>query len=476
MNRKIIYFLVLIVITIVIVIPGCKKEEVPVVTTTAVSNITATSGTSGGNITTEGSSTVLTRGVCWSTGTTPSISDNITTDGAGAGNYASMISNLFGGTTYFVRAYATNGSGTGYGMAMSFKTSGQPPNPPSATIQNATNIQTTSATLNATINANYYSTDVIFEYGTTTSYGSLISATQSPVSGGTNTNVSAAITSITSGTTYHYRAKAVNSLGTTYSADLSFTTLGKVPTVLTLEPTNILSVSAQINGTINPNYLSTTVTFEYGISTNYDNVVAATQSPLTGGSNISVSVNLTSLSVGTTYHYRAKAVNSLGTTYGADMSFTAAYKIGGNENGGFVFYIDNSGLHGLVCAPFDQSTGAVWGCSGSLIVGADGTAIGTGNQNTIDIINGCPTNGIAAKICSDLVLNTYSDWYLPSKDELGLMFNNLKMNGIGGFTNHNYLTSSEITIDTMWIQDFVSGSSSGNFKFFTYYVRAIRSF
>ena len=221
-----------------------------------------------------------------------------------------------------MRAYATDGSGIGYGMA-SFKTSGQPPSAPTVTTKNATSIQTSSAQLNGTVNANYYSTVVTFEYGTTTTYGSTATATQSPVSGGTNSNVSAPITGLTAGTIYHYSIKAVNSLGTTNSNDITFTTLGQVPTSATLVASNITTVSAQLNGTVNANYLSTIVTFEYGTTTSYGSITPiAIQSPVTGSTNTNVSADITGLTAATTYHYRVQAVNSLGTTYGSDMEFT----------------------------------------------------------------------------------------------------------------------------------------------------------
>ena len=201
---------------------SCKKEEVPTLTTSAITNIAGTSATSGGTITSEGSGTIIARGVCWSTGTTPTITDNKTTDGAGAGTFTSSISGLNGATNYYVRAYATNSVGTGYGMAMSFTTLGQVP---TATTQAATNITTTEAVLNGTVNANYLSSDVTFEYGTSTSYGQIVTATQSPITGNTNTNISANITGLIVGTTYHFRVKATNSLGTINGDDLTFTTI-----------------------------------------------------------------------------------------------------------------------------------------------------------------------------------------------------------------------------------------------------------
>jgi uncharacterized protein (TIGR02145 family) len=321
MNKLIKYYLAIFVIIVVTILTGCQKEKkatIPILSTTAVSNITATTASSGGNITNDGDATVITHGVCWSTGITPSIADNKTSDGAGAGSFTSIITNLNGGTIYYVRAYATNGMGTGYGVAMSFTTLGQTPSP---SVSAASNINITSATLNGSVNANYLSTVVTFEYGTTTSYGSSVTATQSPLTGSINSNVSADITGLTTGTTYHYRVKAVNSLGTDYSDDITFTTLGQVPTVTSLPSTNINVNIATLNGSVNANYLSTVVTFEYGTSTSYGSAITATQSPLTGSTNSNVSADITGLTAGTTYHYRIKAVNSLGTAYSDDITF-----------------------------------------------------------------------------------------------------------------------------------------------------------
>jgi len=108
---------------ILIIFHSCEiGKEIPTLTTSEVTNITGTTATCGGTLISEGSSTVIARGVCWSTGTTPSIGDSKTTDGAGAGTFISNISDLTANTSYFVRAYATNEDGTGYGMAMSFST------------------------------------------------------------------------------------------------------------------------------------------------------------------------------------------------------------------------------------------------------------------------------------------------------------------------------------------------------------------
>jgi len=98
------------------------QENVPVLSTTEVTEITANTATSGGNITDDGGTTVTARGICWSTNENPTIDDNKTEDGTGAGSFTSSITDLEPNTTYYVRAYATNSVGTGYGSAMSFTT------------------------------------------------------------------------------------------------------------------------------------------------------------------------------------------------------------------------------------------------------------------------------------------------------------------------------------------------------------------
>ncbi|HNW68387.1 MAG TPA: FISUMP domain-containing protein [Bacteroidales bacterium] len=103
---------------------SCKKDEFSVLTTTTVTDITQTTAKSGGNITSDGGATVTARGVCWSTSKTPTIADNKTSNGTGAGSFTSAISGLTANTTYYVRAYATNSNGTAYGSAMSFTTQG----------------------------------------------------------------------------------------------------------------------------------------------------------------------------------------------------------------------------------------------------------------------------------------------------------------------------------------------------------------
>jgi hypothetical protein len=191
---------------------------------------------------------------------------------------------------------------------------------------------------------------------------------------------------------------------------------------------------------------------------------------------------VTPLTAGTTTIIVATVDGGLTATCTVTVN-PALVAVGYSYGGGIVAYLlvigdtgyDASVQHGLIAAPSDQSEGATWGCYGTAISGADGTAIGTGNQNTIDIMVGCSTAGIAARLCGDMELNGYSDWYLPSKDELDKLY--LNRVAIGGFVDDYYWSSSESNADDAWVQNFSNGGQDGgNFKLTSFRVRAVRAF
>lgn len=299
----------------------CKKKEVPEVDTNQITNITGTSAKGGGEIINDFGENIIKRGICWSKNSKPDVTDYNTSDGSGSGNFSSTLTNLDPATTYYVRAYAINSSGTGYGMELSFSTLGDAP---SAITKPASDTTVNSAVINGTVNANFLSTVVSFEYGLTTDYGNSAVVQESPLTGGAGLDVSAAITGLLADTTYHFRIKAVNSIGTTYGDDLTLRTLGHAPSAATANASDITLNSAVLNGTVNANYLSTTVSFEYGTTLTYGNTFAAAQNPVTGNLATNVSAGITSLTPGTLYHFRVKAVNSLGTTYGSDLTFSSS--------------------------------------------------------------------------------------------------------------------------------------------------------
>ena len=309
----------LIFIILTAFLHSCKKEEIPTISTSSLTNITSTSAVGGGNITSDGNADVTSRGVCWSLEPNPTTKDSKDEEGTGAGQFVSNITGLSVGTNYHARAYATNSAGTAYGADLSFTTLG---NAPECITQPASNISPTGVTLNGTINANHATANVTFEYGPTVEYGQTLTAVQSPVSGNSITNVSISLTGLSEGTTYHFRVKAINSIGSDEGEDMTFTTSGQVPVAITQAATNINTTQVTLNGIANANYSSTSVTFEYGTSTNYGMTFSASPGNVTGNTNTNVSAVISNLNPGTTYHFRVKATNSLGTTLGDDLTFT----------------------------------------------------------------------------------------------------------------------------------------------------------
>ena len=149
------------------------------------------------------------------------------------------------------------------------------------------------------------------------------------------------------------------------------------------------------------------------------------------------------------------------------------YEIGDTgPAGGIVFYVNDNGLHGLEAAPEDQSGNASWGCIETEIDGADNNSVGSGAQNTTDIVAGCADEGIAAKIADAYQLNDYADWFLPSKDELILLYQQQEV--VGGFSADGYWSSSEIDSSNAYARGF--GRKTLNEKWYTQRVRAIRAF
>ena len=160
------------------------------------------------------------------------------------------------------------------------------------------------------------------------------------------------------------------------------------------------------------------------------------------------------------------------------ITSNSSLSIGDTYQGGVIFYIDGTGQHGLVAAIHDLPAQHVWGCYLTMISGADGKAIGTGNQNTLDIVAECSETPIAAEEALAYVSGGYSDWYLPSKGELLEMYNTFgngaQYGNMDGFV-YLYWSSSEYTANSAWYVNFDSGYTGVTEKFpTTGRVRVIR--
>jgi hypothetical protein len=194
---------------------------------------------------------------------------------------------------------------------------------------------------------------------------------------------------------------------------------------------------------------------------------ATTPSITVNASDVITVVGTTDVGCSATSHAITVTVNALtvGATYGGG-------KIGYILQVGDPGYIAGE-MHGLIAAPSDQSTGIQWGCI-STTVGGTSNSLGTGAANTVIVSSACGA-GTAARLCADLILNGYSDWYLPSKDEL----QKIRINriAIGGFSiTGTYWSSSEYDYIYVWVTFFSIGGSDGYAKRAPANVRAVRSF
>ena len=150
--------------------------------------------------------------------------------------------------------------------------------------------------------------------------------------------------------------------------------------------------------------------------------------------------------------------------------------------GGLIFHVNQNhegdGWRYLEAAPGDQSAGIRWrNGTDNVVTGATGTAVGTGRANTAAIVSAQGAGSYAAQVCDDLSEGSYDDWFLPSRDELNLMYVELKAHGLGGFNGSaGYWSSSELDFQTAAYQGFSGGGQSWNYKHSTYPVRAARAF
>jgi plastocyanin len=289
----------------------------PVVSTGSASALSDTGATLNGSVNPSGQATTY----YFNWGTTPAYGEETEHKSAGEGqtslSKAEPITGLQPGTTYHFQIVASNASGTVSGADHMFTTTG----PPTPTTGTASAVGGTRATLAGSVNPGGHETTYFFEYGKTAAYGST-TAELNAGSGTGTVNVSVPLSGLSPETEYHFKLVAKNSAGEVGGADRSLTTLGP-PLATTGQAGSVSDTAATLQGTVNPQGEPTTYFFEYGTSSALGQKTSEVNAG-EGSGSVPVSAALTGLSPQTTYHFQLVAKSAVGTTAGAERTFTTA--------------------------------------------------------------------------------------------------------------------------------------------------------
>ena len=291
----------------------------PTVTTGSAAGITASAATLNGVLVSLGNVSSANVSFEWGTTSGSYAYQTPTSTLTAADQYQADITGLSAATTYYFRAKAV-GSSTVFGAETSFVT-GQATIPPSVATDGAVDITGNSATLQGTFTGlgSAPTVNISFQWGTTS--GSYSDETPTATMG-TTAPFQATITGLTTGTKYYFRAKAAGA-GTAYGAEMSFTAgqSGNSPLVTTSNAINFTPNSAELRGKLDSlgSFTSIDVCFQW--ATTSGSYIGET-TPTTMGTTGIFQFNLTGLSPGTTYYFRAKAASATTTVYGSQNSFT----------------------------------------------------------------------------------------------------------------------------------------------------------
>jgi hypothetical protein len=321
--KNALYISGVIVLTLIIFLfLSCtEKPTAPLVATIPVTEISFTTASSGGSVTNEGEATITERGVCWSTIADPTIANTKTSEKGGFGAFTSEITLLSANTVYFVRAYATNEAGTGYGKQVTFTTKKSE----AATLTTAaiTLITQTSAVSGGNISGD--------NGASVTARGICWSITAGPtIESGTKTTdgtgtgaFTSNITKLNPNTLYYVRAYATSSAGIGYGNQLTFTTSEiTVPALTTTTITSITQVSAVSGGNITIENGGPVIARGICWSITTGPAIESGTKTTDGTGRGAFASSITQLIPNTLYYVRAYATNAAGTNYGNELTFT----------------------------------------------------------------------------------------------------------------------------------------------------------
>ncbi|MGA3172012.1 MAG: fibronectin type III domain-containing protein [Chthoniobacteraceae bacterium] len=295
----------------------------PTVATGSATLVTATSATLNGMVNPNNGDTT----VAFEYGLSGTYGQTSASVDIGTGTNSVPVSkHLFGLTPnklYHFQVTGSNSAGISPGGDMTFMTAVLTgTSSPTVMTGSATELTSTTATLNGMVNPNGADTSVTFQYGLTGTYG-MVTASQDIGSGTTSSPVAAGIIDLTADTTYHFQVTGSNVNGIVSGSDQTFTTLmgNPLPTVTTNAASPIGATVAILNGSVNPNGFTTSAYFEYGLDTNYGSITG-TNTSFSGASSENFFANISQLLENTTYYFRAVGVSDSGTGYGIGSSFT----------------------------------------------------------------------------------------------------------------------------------------------------------
>lgn len=416
-----------------------EVRRVPTVTTAAPSGITNTTVNTGGTVTDGGGSAITARGVCWSLAPNPTTGATCTQDGTGTGAFQSIAGGLAEDTTYYLRAYATNATGTAYGSEVSFTTAAVlPPVAGAPVVGTRVAVMQTGTTA---ASGGYVSLDggsPVTARGICWSQSPTPSLTQGTCTAdGTGVGLFAStVTGLSGcGSTWYVRAYAQNAMGVGYGNEVVLST-GLLPSVTTAAVSNVDPTGASVGGDITDD--GGCAVTERGVVWGVRTAPTTANRKVALGSGAGVfTTALSNLYSNKTYYLRAYATNSKGTGYGEERLFTttepAGLYLGKTFAGGLIFHLDATGQHGLVITPARVAPYCHFGSSCPGAGAATSAVLGTGAQNTANVIALCGT-GNQEGTCDALYASGYGDWYLPSRGDVERLRDTFGVEEIAGLT------------------------------------------